>query len=221
MARAFEDRLRADRSPAMVRRVMGVLGSILADAQERGLVAQNVVRSLRGSRRRDKDRHADKRQKGKLKVGVEIPTPDEIRAIIAHLHGRRRPMLLTAIFTGLRASELRGLRWADIDLKRGELHVRQRADRFNTIGRPKSEVRRAHRPARTNAGEHPTRMEARLPQERPRSGLPERPRQHRSPHQHCEVSADNRPRSRRAWSTRRVRRSIPACMPCAISTPRE
>ena len=70
MVRAFEDRLRADRSPAMVRRVMGVLGSILADAQERGLVAQNVVRSLRGSRRRDKDWHADKRQKGKLKVGV-------------------------------------------------------------------------------------------------------------------------------------------------------
>jgi hypothetical protein len=100
MVRAFEDRLWADRSPAMVRRVMGVLGSILADTQERGLVAQNVVRSLRGSRRRDKDRHADKRQKGKLKVGVDIPTPDEIRAIIAHLNGPR-PILLTAIFTGL------------------------------------------------------------------------------------------------------------------------
>jgi integrase len=46
---------------------------------------------------------------------------------------------LTAIFTGLRASELRGLRWADVDLKKGELHVRQRADRYNIIGRPKSE----------------------------------------------------------------------------------
>jgi integrase len=66
MARAFEDRLRADRSPAMVRKIVGMLGSVLADAQERGLVAQNVVRSLRGSRRRDKDRYADKRQKGKL-----------------------------------------------------------------------------------------------------------------------------------------------------------
>ena len=48
--------------------------------------------------------------------------------------------MLTAIFTGLRASELRGLRWVDVDLKRGELHVRQRADRFNTIGRLKSEA---------------------------------------------------------------------------------
>jgi integrase len=38
----------------------------------------------------------------------------------------------------LRASEIRGLRWTDIDLKSGELHVRQRADRYNTIGPPKS-----------------------------------------------------------------------------------
>ena len=44
-----------------------------------------------------------------------------------------------AIFTGLRASELRGLRWIDVDLKRGEIHVRQRADHFNAIGRLKSE----------------------------------------------------------------------------------
>jgi integrase len=33
---------------------------------------------------------------------------------------------------------LRGLRWSDVDLKRSELHVRQRADRYNAIGAPKS-----------------------------------------------------------------------------------
>jgi integrase len=46
--------------------------------------------------------------------------------------------LLTAILAGLRASELRGLRWGDLDLKKGEIHVRQRADRYNAIGKPKS-----------------------------------------------------------------------------------
>jgi integrase len=56
------------------------------------------------------------------------------------LSGRWRPLVLTATFTGLRASELRGLRWVDVDLRRGEIHVRQRADRFNAIGRPKSEA---------------------------------------------------------------------------------
>ena len=128
--RAFEDRLRADRSSAMVRKILVALSSILSDAQERGLVAQNVVRSLR--------RRPDSRQQRRLKAGVDLPTPDEIRAILARLSGPVRPLLLTAIFTGLRASELRGLRWADLDLKRGELHVHQRADRFGVIGRPKS-----------------------------------------------------------------------------------
>ena len=137
--RKFEDRLRAEgRSQAMVRKIIGSLGSLLADAQEQGLAAHNAVRDLRRNRRRGKERNAEKRQRGKLKVGVDIPTPGEIKAIIANAKGRWRPLLITAIFTGLRASELRGLRWRDVDFKANELHVRQRADRFNEIGKPKS-----------------------------------------------------------------------------------
>jgi integrase len=146
LVRDFEDRLAADgHSPGIVRTTRHLLGALIADAQERGLVAQNVVRSLRTSRR-SKGARVNRRGKGKLKVGIDIPSPAEIRAIIASLAmldgyaARFRPLLLTAIFTGLRASELRGLRWEDIDLKRGELHVRQRADRYNEIGRTKSEA---------------------------------------------------------------------------------
>ena len=141
LVRGFEDRLAADgHSPVMVRKARRILGSLIADAQEHGLVGQNVVRSLRTSRR---GKAARVERSGKLKVGVDIPSPDEIRAIIAKLGAideaaRFRPLLLTAIFTGLRASELRGLRWEDVDLKRGELHVRQRADRYGKIGPTKS-----------------------------------------------------------------------------------
>jgi integrase len=138
MVREFEDRLRIDRSPALARKVLVSLSSILTDAQERGLVAQNVAHSLRA--RRSGKSHTDQRQRRRLKVGVDIPTPDEIRAILAHLTGPLRPLLLVAIFTGLRASELRGLRWVDVDFARGELHVHQRADRYGVIGRPKSEA---------------------------------------------------------------------------------
>jgi integrase len=135
--RAFEDQLRKDgRSALTVRKVMVSLGSLLADAQERGLVGRNVVRDMSG-RRKGADRQQD-RQKGRLKIGVDIPTRDEIKAIVGALEGRWRPILLTAIFSGLRASELRGLRWKDVDLSKRVLHVRQRADRFNAIGRPKS-----------------------------------------------------------------------------------
>ena len=82
--RKFEDKLREKgRSPAMVRKVIGSLGSLLADAQEQGLSARNAVRDLRRNRRRGKEHNTEKRQKGKLKIGVDIPTPDEIKAIIA------------------------------------------------------------------------------------------------------------------------------------------
>jgi integrase len=70
---------------------------------------------------------------------VDIPAREEIKAIVEAATGRWRPILLTAIFCGLRASELRGLRWVDIDLEKRELHVRQRADRYSEIGKPKSE----------------------------------------------------------------------------------
>jgi hypothetical protein len=38
----------------------------------------------------------------------------------------------------LRASELRGLRWVNVDLRKRELHVRDRADEYNQLGRAKS-----------------------------------------------------------------------------------
>jgi integrase len=148
MVREFEEKLaRGDmpngadpqpRSRAMVRKVRVSLSSLLSDAQERGLIAHNVVRDLGKNRKRGKERAVGKREKGKLKIGVDIPEPAEIKAIVQAAEGRWRPLLLTAIFTGLRASELRGLRWDDVDLDKRELHVRQRADRYSDIGKPKS-----------------------------------------------------------------------------------
>ena len=151
LIREFEDKLRAGepapgsaeglaRSPTMVKKIRSSLGSLIAEAQERGFVQRNVVRELRSGRRRGGERRAERRQKSKLRVGEDIPTLQEISAFLSALRGRWRPILLTAVFTGLRASELRGLRWEDVDLVKGELHVRQRADRYKQIGKPKSET---------------------------------------------------------------------------------
>ena len=98
---------------------------------DRGNVAQNVALAVKI--------RANKRGKRKLEVGVDIPTTDEIKAIIAAAGAGGR-CCSSAIFAGLRSSELRGLRWSDVDLKQGELHVRQRADRYNEIGKPKSKA---------------------------------------------------------------------------------
>jgi integrase len=137
--RAFQDQLRAEgRSIAMVKRVTGSLGSILADAQDRGLVARNVVREMARRQPRGKARQGERRRKARLEVGKDIPVPAEIATIMQHVKGRWRPFLIVAIYTGMRASELRGLRWSDVDLKESRVHVSQRADRYHAIGLPKS-----------------------------------------------------------------------------------
>ena len=136
--RAFEDSLRANgRSADMVKRVLVSLSGLLSDAQERGLVARNVIRDMK-ARRGSSDRQAEKRAKGRLKVGVDLPTREEVKALLGHLSGIWRPLVLVATFCGLRASELRGLRWQDIDLERRTIRVHQRADKFNDLGKPKS-----------------------------------------------------------------------------------
>ena len=136
--RDFADTLRATgRSSVMVKYVIRSLGSLLSDAQERGHIIRNPVHELRRKRRKRGNSHDGRGSN--LKVGINIPTPDEIKAILQAVTGKNRALLLTAVFTGLRASELRGLPWKHgVDLKRGELHVIQRADRFREIGKPKT-----------------------------------------------------------------------------------
>lgn len=137
--RTFEDQLRAGgRSPSMVKRVVGSLGAIIANAQETGLAAHNAVRDIRG-RRNGKERRQEQRHKRKLEIGRDIPTTAEIKAFIAVLEGRWRPFFMTAAFCGLRASELRGLSWSALDLEKRELRIKQRADKYNVIGSPKSQ----------------------------------------------------------------------------------
>jgi integrase len=126
----FRDQLLTRLSWAMARKVLTSLKGILADAARRGLVAQNVALRVRiDARKRDRRRVA---------VGSDIPSKDEINAILDQATGRWRPLLVTAVFTGMRASELRGLTWDCVDLEARLIHVRQRADQWNVVGPPKS-----------------------------------------------------------------------------------
>lgn len=130
---AFKDALLETRSPAMAGKVIRGLSSVLTEAQRRGLVSQNVakgVRVVRSSR--------DRRR-------VVIPPRSDLRAIIVKAADTMpdfHPLILTVIFTGLRSSEIRGLRRSDIDLKNARLTVDQRADQWGVIGPPKSEAGR-------------------------------------------------------------------------------
>ena len=139
IVREFGDRLRANgRSRIMVKYVICSLGSLLADAQDRGLIGRNPVHERRKQRRKRKG--TQDRRGSSLKVGIDIPTPEEIKRTSQTAIGKDRVFLLVAVFTGLRASELRGLAWKDVNFKKAELTVSQRADRYRKIGEPKTEA---------------------------------------------------------------------------------
>jgi integrase len=130
----FDSKLRdSGRSLTMRRKVITSLKTMLTFAQGRGLVAQNVAK---GVRIKDDSREAA----GPLRAGVDFPTQAELNRLIEKSEGRWRSFIITAIFTGMRLGELRGLRWSDVDLDAGQIHVRQRASQWFEIGPPKSKA---------------------------------------------------------------------------------
>jgi integrase len=130
MLEGYRDTFVEGLSRPMARRVMRSLGSIISEAQRRGYVAQNVAAGVTvGTQKRGKPKPT-------------IPTKAEMKAIIGAGLKSDQPMdpalIVTEVFAGLRASELRGLVWSQIDLKANTLTVDRRADAKNKIGPPKS-----------------------------------------------------------------------------------
>jgi integrase len=128
----FDTDLRTNgRSLAMRKKVLTNLKTAISFAQSRGLVAQNVARSVR---LKTEDRH----DAGPLREGVNFPAKAELKAMIDKAPERWRALIVTLVFTGMRISEARGLPWRNVDLTTGLIHVRQRADAWGHIGPPKS-----------------------------------------------------------------------------------
>ncbi|MBX7502427.1 site-specific integrase [Qipengyuania sp. YG27] len=132
--RDFLDAMLRDSTRAMAKKCLTTLRSIISAAQERGLVHHNVARDvkLRRSERHDPDR--------------VFPTKNEIKALIENAPERHQPLIMTALLTGMRMSELRGLTWDAIDFNRSIITVRKRADRYCNMGNTKSKSGRREIP---------------------------------------------------------------------------
>lgn len=122
----FLDELPGNISRSMTRKVLVSLRSILSTAQSRDLIDRNVAREikLRRNGRNDKE--------------IIIPTKAQIKQLIDSAPARHKPLVITALLTGMRSSELRGLSRDHVDLDKGFIHVKKRADRYNEMGAPKS-----------------------------------------------------------------------------------
>ncbi|WP_373489846.1 tyrosine-type recombinase/integrase [Parasphingorhabdus sp.] len=128
--RQFLDAILRDSTRSNAKKALTSLRSLISEVQERGFVQHNVARDVK---LRQSTRHEPERV---------FPSKEEIRLLIAKVSPRYRPFIVTAIMTGMRMSELRGLRWSDVDFKHNLISIRQRADRYNELGVPKSKAGR-------------------------------------------------------------------------------
>ena len=139
---AFRDYLLEKLSRPMAKKVLTSFKGIMREAQSRGLLTINWASTISIQTKKG-TRHDEE---------ISIPNKAEIKSLLAKLDQlaeqdnekrakawrRWRVLMATAIHTGLRASEFRGLPWENIDLKDGKITVAQRADENGKIGPPKS-----------------------------------------------------------------------------------
>ena len=108
-------------SGATVRLFHAILSKSLGRAMKLGLIIRNPCADVEAIPKADKK-------------AVRFLTPEQKHRFIMATEGSPyRPMIMTALATGMRLSELRGLHWKDVDLKAGVIHVRHSADRHDVI----------------------------------------------------------------------------------------
>ena len=79
------------------------------------------------------------RQSAKRRTAPNVLTAAEIRDLLDHLALRERTLVLLAVSTGLRQSELFALKWGDIDFRDGTMDV-TRSIVYGIVGRCKTEA---------------------------------------------------------------------------------
>jgi integrase len=123
-------------APSVLRHIRATLSQVFSVAREWGYTDNNPA------------------------LGVRLPTkrnvlpkvtfrPEEVRQLLLHMPERYRTMVVLAAVTGVRASELFALTWADIDFERQVIHIRRSFYR-GEFGPPKS--RASERPIALGPG---------------------------------------------------------------------
>ncbi len=127
VARLVREMEVAGKSGATIQGVLVALGGMLNAAVRDGLLPSNPVHRLQ----RDERPRIGRKEKRALST-------DEIALLLDSAPDGYRAFLATAVFAGLRLSELLGLRWSDVDFDGGLLHVRRQWDRSGVYSEPKT-----------------------------------------------------------------------------------
>ncbi|RTL95464.1 site-specific integrase [Ancylobacter aquaticus] len=128
MIQSAVDEVAAILSRSSARKALSCITSVFAQAMRDGRASHNPAREVKLPHARRSGPH------------IEMPTKAELAAILKHTPARWKPFIRTAMLTGMRSSELRGLLWSDVNLDAGMIHVRRRVDRKGSFGPPKSKA---------------------------------------------------------------------------------
>ncbi|MCZ4273367.1 tyrosine-type recombinase/integrase [Maritalea porphyrae] len=126
--REFLDAMLAKSTRSMTGKVLTSLRSLLSEAVDREWIEYNVAKDIK---------LRNNKRNGYRRV---FPEKSELRKILDVVCEKDRPFWTTAIYTGMRLSELRGLSWLNVDFDKGLINITQRADENFKIGRPKSKA---------------------------------------------------------------------------------
>ncbi|MGH7913314.1 MAG: tyrosine-type recombinase/integrase [Candidatus Binataceae bacterium] len=108
---AWRDRLAEFLAPASVAHHLTMLRAIFNRAVRDGKLAAAPTRGVEFPRENN--------------ARVRYLSEDEEPRLLAALAEKMRPLVMVAIYTGLREGELLRLRWADVDFGSGSIHVRE------------------------------------------------------------------------------------------------
>lgn len=98
-------------APETVRKALHTLKSVLKKGIEWGYLNRSPAEFAKPPRR--------------VKSRIKIITPKEMERLIASSDEAYKVLILTACYTGTRASELFGLKWADVDFEKLRIHVQR------------------------------------------------------------------------------------------------
>jgi integrase len=120
----YRKKLDSGLAPRTVQYIHVTLHKALKQAVMDGLIPRNVTEAVKAPQT--------------LKKEVKPLNPTEVKALLSAASGDRlEAVYIVAIHTGLRRSELLGLKWTDVDLDAGTLSVQRSLDTNGSFNPPK------------------------------------------------------------------------------------
>jgi len=105
-------------SPKTIASALVPLGRVLSLALRRGYIGSNPLERLESSERPRVQRREQR-----------VLTHDQMRKLLQACLPSYRPLIATALYTGMRLSELTGLIWEEVDFEQGLIRVRYQLSR--------------------------------------------------------------------------------------------